>query len=35
MSEALQAVWWVLALLPVAAFSGWLIGRRGAERSGG
>ncbi len=35
MSPALQSVWWVLALLPVAAFSGWLAGRRGAERRGG
>ncbi len=35
MSPALQQVWWVLALLPVAALSGWFIGRRGAERSGG
>lgn len=35
MSPALQSVWWVLALLPVAALSGWLIGRRGAERRSG
>lgn len=35
MSPALQSVWWVLALLPLAALSGWLLGRRGAERRGG
>lgn len=35
MSPTLQSFWWVLALLPVAALSGWFIGRRGAERSGG
>lgn len=35
MSPALQQVWWVLALLPIAALSGWFIGRRGGERRGG
>lgn len=35
MSPMLQSVWWLLALLPVAALSGWLAGRRAAERRGG
>lgn len=35
MNQVLASVWWVFALLPVAALSGWYTGRRGAERSGG
>jgi len=34
MSLDAQTLIWVL-LLPVAALSGWMIGRRGAERRGG
>ena len=35
MSLALPSLWWLLILLPLASFSGWLIGSRGAERRGG
>ncbi|MCX7555372.1 lipopolysaccharide assembly protein LapB [Xanthomonadaceae bacterium JHOS43] len=35
MSPVLQQIWWVFALLPVAALSGWFLGRRSSERHSG
>ncbi len=29
------SLWWLFALLPLASLSGWYVGRRGGERSGG
>ena len=35
MSLALPSLWWLLLVLPLASLSGWYIGKRSAERSGG
>lgn len=35
MTLALPSLWWLLLVLPLASLSGWYLGKRGAERSGG